>query len=81
MSKTDESTSLLVPHLRGYRGASNLAFNEIVNKRREAGEQIHHLAFGQSPFPVIAEAKEVLCKNAGEAAYLQVAGMHVNLPM
>ncbi|PIK55527.1 putative aspartate aminotransferase [Apostichopus japonicus] len=73
-SSTDKAM-LLLPHLRGYEGASNLAFNELVNKRREAGEEIHHLAFGQSPFPVMAKAQEALCENAGQTAYLQVAGL------
>ncbi|KAJ8036129.1 hypothetical protein HOLleu_20010 [Holothuria leucospilota] len=65
----------LLPHLRRYHGASNLAFNELVKKKRELGDHIYHLAFGQSPFPVMKEAQEALARNAGQAAYLDVAGL------
>ena len=33
-------------------GASNLTFNEKIKSLREKGEVIHHLGFGQCPFPL-----------------------------
>ena len=40
-------------------GASNLVFNEKIKALREKGETIHHLGFGQCPFPLPKLAVQV----------------------
>ncbi|XP_072033728.1 aspartate aminotransferase-like [Amphiura filiformis] len=74
-TKQLESRSLLMPHLREYCPASNLAFNEHVNKLIAEGKKVYHFAFGQSPFPVLKSAQKSLGEHAWQSAYLPVAGL------
>jgi len=60
--------------LARYKAASNLNMNEHIKKEIAAGKLIHHLAFGQSPFPVPRELKAALVKHAGQNAYLSITG-------
>ncbi|CAD5115692.1 DgyrCDS4643 [Dimorphilus gyrociliatus] len=66
--------NLVQPELANYCPASNLAFNERIKRLREAGNNIYHFAFGQSPFPVPSELQEALKENTYRSAYLPVAG-------
>ncbi|XP_071497769.1 aspartate aminotransferase-like [Diadema antillarum] len=72
---SQSDNSLVRPHLANFRTASNLFFNEAINKMRAEGRQVYHFAFGQSPFPVMEGAKKVLREHAGENAYLPVQGL------
>jgi len=66
--------NLLRPDLRGYTGASNLAFNEKIKKLKSEGEDIIHFGFGQSPFPVPGCMVDRLKEFAHVNDYLSVAG-------
>jgi len=66
--------SLLREDLLGYSGASNLAFNEEIKRRKANGEDIVHFGFGQSPFPVPECLVLKLKEFAHVHDYLSVAG-------
>ncbi len=66
--------SLVRPDFRNYKAATNLDMNEKILQRIENGEQIYHMAFGQSPFPIYEKAVAALQMKAGENAYLPVVG-------
>ncbi|XP_039265530.2 aspartate aminotransferase-like [Styela clava] len=55
--------------------ALNLQLNERVNELKSAGMKIHHLGFGQSPFPVPEQAQRSLRENADKAEYVAVKGL------
>lgn len=55
--------------------ALNLQLNEQVKDLKSKGRNIHHLGFGQSPFPVPEQAQQALKIHAGEAEYLAVKGL------
>ena len=61
--------------LHEYAPASNLMLNEKVKNLMAAGKPVYHLAFGQSPFPVMESAHLTLAQNAEKNAYLPVAGI------
>ena len=73
-SRSRSFSDLLRPDLKNYCPASNLAFNEKVKRMLAEGEQVYHFAFGQAPFPIMEEMVEALRQNAGQNAYLPVAG-------
>ena len=52
-----------------------LGINERVAALRADGMRIHHLGFGQSPFPAPPRLVEALRRHAAETAYLPVAGL------
>ena len=52
-----------------------LGINEQIQALRAAGRNVVHLGFGQSPFPPPGRIIETLRDNAGESAYLPVAGL------
>jgi len=56
-------------------GASNLVFNEKIKKLREEGEVIHHLGFGQCPFPLPKLAVEECQKHAWRSTYAPIQGI------
>ena len=72
--RVSSGASLLMPHLKTYCPASNLALNEHVNKLIADGQKVYHFAFGQSPFPVMQSARKSLGEHAAQNAYLPVAG-------
>jgi len=67
--------SLVREDLTNYGGASNLAFNEKVKALQNAGQEIYHFAFGQSPFPVPQPFVKHLKETAEINDYLSVAGL------
>ena len=56
-------------------GASNLVFNEKIKRFRAAGETIHHLGFGQCPFPIPDAAIEECRKQAWRSTYCPTDGI------
>lgn len=52
-----------------------LAVNELVVKKRAAGEEILHMGFGESPFPVPKRLAEALRNNTQHKQYLPTAGL------
>lgn len=69
------SEDLVRSDLYDYAPASNLLLNEKVKELMASGKPVYHLAFGQSPFPVMESARLVLAQNAEKNAYLPVAGI------
>ena len=61
--------------MRSGTGSANLDFNEKIKKLRANGEKIHHLGFGQCPFPVPVEAVEELKKHAWRSTYAPMNGI------
>ncbi|EPH46681.1 pyridoxal phosphate-dependent aminotransferase [Streptomyces aurantiacus] len=57
-----------------FQQASNLALNEVVARRRAAGEPLVHLGFGESLLPVPPAVRDWLADGAGRTAYGPVAG-------
>ena len=52
-----------------------LGINERVAELRAGGASVHHLGFGESPFPAPARLVEALAAHAGATEYLPVAGL------
>merc|ERR550519_1180303 len=75
MDANTEFGSLVREDLTNYGGASNLAFNEKVKSLQNAGQEIFHFGFGQSPFPVPEPFIRHLKETAGVNDYLSVAGL------
>ena len=67
--------SLVRSELSNYHPASNLTLNTKVKQLLADGQTIYHLAFGQSPFPVLESAREALAQNADQNGYLPVTGL------
>lgn len=67
--------SLIRSDLSGYTPAANLILNEKINELIASGKTVYHLAFGQSPFPIMESARVSLAHNADKTAYLPVAGI------
>lgn len=61
--------------LRAGTGSANLDFNEKIKKLRASGEKIHHLGFGQCPFPVPLDAVAELQKHAWRSTYAPMNGI------
>lgn len=61
--------------LRGGTGSANMLFNEKIKKLRAEGETIHHLGFGQCPFPVPEGAVKELQNNAARSTYTPIQGI------
>ena len=55
--------------------SATLAINELISKKRANGQEIYHMGFGESPFPVHPLVSEALCKNADKKSYLPVQGL------
>ncbi|MFX1475745.1 MAG: pyridoxal phosphate-dependent aminotransferase, partial [Promethearchaeota archaeon] len=55
--------------------SATLAINELITQRRRQGEQILHMGFGESPFPVHPLVRKALCENAGQKSYLATQGI------
>ncbi|NHJ14178.1 MAG: aminotransferase class I/II-fold pyridoxal phosphate-dependent enzyme [Candidatus Thorarchaeota archaeon] len=56
--------------------SATLAMNELIAAKRESGEMIYHMGFGQSPFPVHPLVRKALCKNSWRQDYLPTQGVH-----
>ena len=52
-----------------------LGINEQVRALRAAGRRVHHLGFGESPFPAPPRLVDALAAHAHETGYLPVAGL------
>ncbi len=55
--------------------SATLAINELITQRRKQGEEILHMGFGESPFPVHPLVRKALCENAGQKSYLATQGI------
>ena len=55
--------------------SATLAMNELIALKRESGEQVYHMGFGQSPFPVHKLVRRALCENSWRQNYLSTQGI------
>lgn len=55
--------------------SATLAMNELIAAKRENGEQVYHMGFGQSPFPVHRLVRKALCENSWRQNYLSTQGI------
>jgi aspartate aminotransferase len=62
-------------NVRGMKRSATLSINERCRDLREAGREVCHLGFGQSPFPVPESVVEELRRNAHQRDYLPVQGL------
>ncbi|XP_067936386.1 aspartate aminotransferase-like [Watersipora subatra] len=73
--KVDDGSHYRRKDLHKYGQASNLKMNEHVKKLQSQGQQIHHLAFGQSPFPVPEKLCSAMQKHAFRNDYVSMSGI------
>ncbi len=57
--------------------SATLAINELVVEMRTRHEEIYHLGFGESPFPVMPKIAKALCDHADKKSYLPSQGLFV----
>jgi aspartate/methionine/tyrosine aminotransferase len=55
--------------------SATLAINELISSLRGRGEQVYHMGFGESPFPVHELIREALCDNSWRQSYLPTQGI------
>ncbi len=55
--------------------SATLAMNELIAAKREKGEKVYHMGFGQSPFPVHRLVRKALCDNSWRQNYLSTQGI------
>ncbi|MFW9816038.1 MAG: pyridoxal phosphate-dependent aminotransferase [Candidatus Thorarchaeota archaeon] len=55
--------------------SATLAINELISTIRESGEQVYHMGFGESPFPVHKRVRKALCENSWRQKYLPTQGI------
>ncbi|MFX1607162.1 MAG: pyridoxal phosphate-dependent aminotransferase [Promethearchaeota archaeon] len=55
--------------------SATLVINELITTIRERGEQVYHMGFGESPFPVHARVRKALCENSWRQRYLPTQGI------
>lgn len=65
----------LSARLSGFEPSPTLAINEKVNALWAAGEEVYHLGFGESRFPVHPALAAALAANAHRTAYLPAQGL------
>ena len=63
------------PKIKRLQPSATLAINELIAERRDAGQEVHHLGFGESPFPIFARVKDALAANAYRKSYLPTQGI------
>lgn len=63
------------PKIKRLQPSATLAMNELIVARREAGQDVHHLGFGESPFPIFPRIKAALAANAHRKSYLPTQGI------
>ncbi|UCE12839.1 MAG: pyridoxal phosphate-dependent aminotransferase [Candidatus Heimdallarchaeota archaeon] len=64
----------IVPAIRKLRPSATLAINELVVNKRNKGEKIFHMGFGESPFPVHERVRRSLCNHADKKYYAPTQG-------
>ncbi|XP_062513628.1 aspartate aminotransferase-like [Corticium candelabrum] len=75
MSLKNGGIGLIRGDLRDYKPAHNLSLNERIRNLLSKGKTVYHLAFGESPFPVVKGAQRALKMFVHEKAYEPVAGI------
>ena len=71
----DGPLPLLSQNVRKLDLSSSLGINELMKNKRQNGEKVYHLGFGQSPFPVPNIMINELINNAHRKEYAPVKGI------
>ncbi|MCJ7626965.1 MAG: aminotransferase class I/II-fold pyridoxal phosphate-dependent enzyme [Longimicrobiales bacterium] len=61
--------------VRGLQVSATLSINDRVKELWAAGQNVYHLAFGESRFPVHPKIADALCRNVQKRCYLPAAGI------
>jgi aspartate/methionine/tyrosine aminotransferase len=61
--------------LRGLKVSATLSLNDRVKEKWEAGQNVYHLGFGESRFPVHPKIAEALIANVQRRSYLPALGL------
>ena len=61
--------------VRGLKVSATLSINDRVKEMWAAGENVYHLAFGESRFPVHPRIAQALIRNVQKRSYLPAAGI------
>ncbi len=61
--------------IRGLKASATIAINDRVREMWAAGQNVYHLAFGESRFPVHPKIAEALCANADKRSYTHPLGI------
>jgi aspartate/methionine/tyrosine aminotransferase len=61
--------------VRGLKVSATLSINDRVKEMWAAGQNVFHLAFGESRFPVHPKIAEAFCQNVQKRSYLPAAGI------
>lgn len=61
--------------VRGLKVSATLTINDRVREMWAAGQNVYHLAFGESRFPVHPKIAEALTANVQRRSYTQAAGL------
>jgi len=65
----------LSPAAKQLKPSATLAINETIAQMRGRGEQVLHMGFGESPFPVHPRIRAALCRHADKKSYLPTQGI------
>ncbi len=65
----------IVPEISKLKPSATLAMNELVVNKRKQGQEIYHMGFGESPFPVLDRIKRALCIHADKKYYSPTQGI------
>ena len=61
--------------VRGLKVSATLSINDRVKEMWAAGQNVYHLAFGESRFPVHPKIADALIRNVQKRSYLPAAGI------
>ncbi len=61
--------------IKELKPSATLAINELVLQKRDKNQNVLHMGFGESPFPVHPSIQEELSKNADKKSYLPTQGI------
>jgi len=61
--------------IRGLKASATIAINDRVREMWAAGQDVYHLAFGESRFPIHPKIAEALADNVHKRSYLPALGI------
>ncbi len=61
--------------IRGLKASATIAINDRVREMWAAGQDVYHLAFGESRFPIHPKIAEALATNVHKRSYLPALGI------
>ncbi len=65
----------ITPEITRLKPSATLAMNELVVQKRNEGQKVYHMGFGESPFPVHESVKKALSMHADKKYYAPTQGI------